>query len=197
MKEAILLAAGMSSRMGSDKALLKIGGQTVVCIVLDKLLTIADRVFIVLGDNLQSVKKHLEDYEKNDEIECIYNENHLQGMFSSARKGFSVVSGKYPIVFQLIDQPFVPIHIYEKLDQSYQGQHIYQPSVLIEERYKAGHPIIFSGEFKKILLADETSDNLREAINKLSDQRAFMLVDEKSILDNINTRKEFDTKLKS
>ena len=195
MKKAILLSAGMSSRMGSDKALLKINGKISILLVLEKLFQIVDKVYIVLGANYSNVKKVVEDNYNSGKIEFIYNENHLQGMFSSVKKGFAAVSPKNPIVLQLIDQPFIDKKIYRDLDKAYNGELIFQPSVKKRERFKAGHPIIFAPNFAKILLEDKSSDNLRDIINKYQQQRGFMEVEDSSILDNINTPKALEKKL--
>jgi len=195
MKEAILLAAGQSSRMGRDKALLPMGDSTVICHVLDKLLAITQKIYIVLGDNFTDVKNYLSENYPSDQIQCVLNENHLQGMFSSARKGFSVVSGNNPIVFQLIDQPFVSLQIYLDLSETYHQQLIYQPSVKKAGKYRAGHPIIFSPKFVDLIRADETSENLRELINKYNSERAFLEVEDIAILDNLNTPLAFNEKL--
>ncbi|MFO7895475.1 MAG: nucleotidyltransferase family protein [Candidatus Cloacimonadales bacterium] len=195
MKEAILLAAGMSSRMGKDKALLQLEEESVIQHVLDKLLQVADFVYIILGENFSSVQAHLEKKYSEDVVQCIYNENHLQGMYSSAHKGFAAVSGKYPIFFQLIDQPFVPAQLYQQLAEKYDQQLIFQPSILLDGSYKAGHPIIFAAEFAKIILGDKECDNLRQLIHQYQAQRAFMLVEEEAILDNLNTPQQFQQKI--
>lgn len=195
MKEAILLSAGMSSRMGSDKALLEINGKISICLVLDKLFQIVDKVYIILGANFSNVKKVVEDNYSSNKIEFIYNENHLQGMFTSVKKGFDAVSKKNVIVLQLIDQPFIDPKIYTNLAEAYKGNLIFQPSVLKNGRFRAGHPIIFAPEFAKILLEDKSSDNLRDVIKKLQHRRSFMEVEDSSILDNINTPKALEKKL--
>jgi molybdenum cofactor cytidylyltransferase len=196
MKEAILLAAGQSSRMGRDKALLPLKDESVIQHVLDKLLQVADFVYIILGENFSAVKAHLEKKFSEDVVQCIYNENHHQGMYSSARKGFAAVSGKYPIFFQLIDQPFVPAEIYCQLAEAYQQQLIFQPSIQLEEKYKAGHPIIFAPQFSQIILQDTQCDNLRQLIHKHHKERAFLLVQAQAILDNLNTPQQFQQKIK-
>ncbi len=195
MLEAILLSAGQSSRMGRDKALLPMGETTVILHIMKKLLSVADRVVVVLGDNYKTINKYLNENYK-DRVDCVYNKNHLKGMYSSAKKGFSVINEKKPVIFQLIDQPFVPAEIYLNLANSYKGQLIYQPSVLKNGRFRAGHPIIFSSNFREIILKDTECDNLRDLINKYPMDRAFLHVEHNEILDNLNTFEAYNRKLK-
>jgi molybdenum cofactor cytidylyltransferase len=195
MFEAILLSAGQSSRMGKEKALLPMEDTTVILHVIDKLLAVADRVVVVLGDNYRSIKKYLNENYK-ERVDCVYNENHHEGMFSSAKKGFSVINERKHVIFQLIDQPFVPKEIYLNLANSFRGQLIYQPSVLKNGRFRAGHPILFSNNFREIIMNDSESDNLRDLINKYPMDRAFLHVENDEILDNLNTFAAYNEKLK-
>ncbi|MCK4654553.1 MAG: nucleotidyltransferase family protein, partial [Candidatus Cloacimonetes bacterium] len=131
MIESIVLSAGESSRMGKDKALVYIGNKRNIVIILEKLLTFSEKVYIILGDNFEEVKKAvLKENLPFEKIEFIFNEKHHLGMFSSIRKGFSVALGKYPVLLQMVDQPFVPIGIYRKLVALVDDEHlIFQPSI--------------------------------------------------------------------
>ncbi len=47
---AVILAGGQSSRMGSNKALLDIGGKPLISILIDRILPVTDRIFISSND---------------------------------------------------------------------------------------------------------------------------------------------------
>ncbi|HHE38089.1 MAG TPA: hypothetical protein ENL20_05905, partial [Candidatus Cloacimonetes bacterium] len=114
--DTILLTAGLSQRMGTDKALLQIKGKRIISIILEKLSVFSERIFIILGANYHQVKKVLfDEFGDKRKINLVYNENHKQGMFSSILKGFNSVSGKNPILLQMIDQPFISLETYQKL----------------------------------------------------------------------------------
>ena len=85
----------------------------------------------------------------------IYNENHHYGMFSSIQKGLNSIKNTDPILLQMIDQPFVPIEIYKDLVK------FFQPSMkLLQPSYhkKAGHPLIFSTQFKEFYSPDISTE---------------------------------------
>ncbi|MCK4312733.1 MAG: NTP transferase domain-containing protein [Candidatus Cloacimonetes bacterium] len=196
--ESIILSAGESSRMGKDKALLHIRKKRTVTIILEKLLTFSEKVYIVLGDNFKEVKKAvLKENLPFEKIEFIFNENHHLGMFSSIRKGFSVTSGEYPVLLQMVDQPFIPREIYREIIASLDDEHlIFQPSINLNGKLQAGHPILFSPKFKEIILNFSDNSTLRKVIREYQNKRKFVLVDDKVILQDFNTEQDFKKYLK-
>jgi CTP:molybdopterin cytidylyltransferase MocA len=187
--ETILLSAGKSSRMGKNKALLDISGEKVIKILLRKLAPLSSMIYIILGDNFSEVEAYLtESHLLNSKIKLVYNENHLEGMFTSILKGMDQVSGDETIMLQMIDQPFVEINLYMELIEVEENNFlIYQPARQLEDSVKPGHPLIFAPEFKKILLDHRTANDLREIIRAFRDRRKFLFTEDESIFMNLNT----------
>lgn len=198
MIETIILAAGQSSRMGSDKALLEIDGSPTIIRMIEKVEYLSDHIYIILGDNLKSVKQVvLEKCKYPERINFIHNQIHLEGMFSSVQKGFESVSGKNPVLLQLIDQPFIPQRIYNELVDNYDTSFlITQPSFVNGKIKRGGHPIIFSPSFKKIVLSYPINSQLKYVINDHAKKRRFIEFNDDSVLHNLNTKKEFNKKLR-
>lgn len=192
--ESIILAAGKSARMGKDKALLKSNNKTHIILILEKLLPFSEKVNIVLGENLEAVRNEVVASNLDPgKIEFIYNQNHEQGMFSSILKGFGAITGKYPVLLQMVDQPFLSVSLYRQLVESLDEDHfIFQPYVLKNGKKFAGHPILFSIEFKDLLLANSDKSTLRDVIHQVSEKRKFILVEDEKIMHNINTKDEFN-----
>ncbi|MDP8203542.1 MAG: NTP transferase domain-containing protein [Candidatus Tenebribacter mawsonii] len=197
MLETIILSAGQSSRMGRDKALLDINGIPAIIHIINKVISFSDHIYIILGDNLESVKSRvLEYFENHDCISFIHNEVHLKGMFSSIRKGFQEVKGENGIMLQLIDQPFISQNVYEELVSNYSSENlIMQPSYIKGEFKRGGHPLVFAPAFKDIVLSHADEYQLNEIIKKYSERRKFIEVTDESILHNLNTKKDFNDKL--
>ena len=195
--ESIILSAGKSTRMGKDKALLRTENKTHIIIILEKLLPLSENVYIVLGENLESIKKEV--FESNldsEKIKFIYNENHEQGMFSSVLKGFKAVTGQYPVLLQMVDQPFIPVSIYQRIITSLDEYNlIFQPCMIKDRKKLVGHPILFSAEFKKHLLANSNKYTLRDVIHLFPSKRKFILVENEEIMQNINTKDELNKTL--
>jgi len=123
----------------------------------------------------------------------IYNQNHEQGMFSSVLKGFDAITGKYPVLLQMVDQPFLPVSVYRQLIEGLdEDNFIFQPYIQRNGKKLAGHPILFSAKFRAFLLANSDKPTLRDVIHLVPERRKFILVEDEEIMQNINTENELN-----
>jgi len=187
--ESILLAAGQSSRMGSDKALLEIDGEISICRIIRKLLSFSGKTIIVLGSNFRQVSEAVKNLcPSKNRIEFVFNECHLEGMFSSVIKGFEAVSENVPVLLQMIDQPFVPARIYQELlTQLDEKNLIFQPIGKKNGKIRPAHPILFAAEFKEIINHNQKAETLAELIHFYEDRRKFFRTEKEEIFQNLNT----------
>ena len=81
--EAILLAAGYSSRMGRLKPLLPIGGTTVIRRQAEVLDGLTDRTIVVTGYRGDEVEAHL----SGSRVTTVRNQAFAEGMFTSVKAG--------------------------------------------------------------------------------------------------------------
>jgi molybdenum cofactor cytidylyltransferase len=102
---AVVLAAGSSTRMGRNKLLLDLGGETMVRrVVRAAAAADLDEVLVVLGHEEARVRAELAD------LACtpVVNADHAQGAGTSIRTGIRYVApGTHAIVVVLADMPFV------------------------------------------------------------------------------------------
>ena len=102
---AVILAAGMSSRMGGAKQLLRLGEHTLLEHVLENVRTsgVGDLV-LVLGHAAETIRKSID--AKN--LNIVVNDAYREGMGSSLRTGVSALPAEIDGAFiVLADQPFV------------------------------------------------------------------------------------------
>jgi molybdenum cofactor cytidylyltransferase len=104
----VVLAAGMSRRLGSPKQLLVHQGRSLLRHAVDIALQTTMRpVVVVLGANNDLVKQELEGME----VEVVDNKEWQEGMASSLRCGLVAVQKMSPevdgIIFLVCDQPYV------------------------------------------------------------------------------------------
>jgi len=114
---AVVLAAGSSTRMGRNKLLLDLGGETIVRRAVRAAAGGGvDQVVVVLGHEEPRVRAELEG------LPCtpIVNPDHAEGAGTSVRTGVSqVAAGADAIVVVLADMPFVTAEMIATLVQRY------------------------------------------------------------------------------
>jgi len=105
----IVLAAGMSSRMGSPKQVLPYKGQTLLGHSVEEAVgTGLQPIWVVLGASQDLLEKEL---EGKAGIQCIFNPLWQEGMASSIRCGVQTATRFFPemdgLIIMVCDQPFV------------------------------------------------------------------------------------------
>jgi len=185
--DAILLTAGKSSRMGQDKALLKINEHYVINIIIEKLInTVNQNITVVLGHHSELIKKHIQK-QFLDKINIVYNENHEQGMYSSIKKGVLSLNGENHFILQMIDQPFIEKELYNKIINEYNGK---SPVLQPEYNEKKGHPIIINRNLIP-LIKNDTSNSLRDFLTPYYKDIQLVKYNKNTILQNLNNYDSF------
>ena len=180
--ETIILAGGYSSRMGMDKALIGMEGVTTIEYLIRKLAPFSKDIHVVLGKNYQTVAPLVA-----QTANAIFNSEHSLGMFSSIKAGFKCISGDAPILLQMIDQPSVPVTVYQHLLSSLDTENlIFQP--LLSVSGEKGHPVILSPKLKDIILEEPSNSTLRDVLQNIPlASKKWVPVRDIQVLQNMNT----------
>jgi len=122
----VILAAGMSSRMGSIKQLLPLGGRTLIENVLENLReSQVDEIVLVLGFSADMIREKI----PLDGVKVIINEAYREGMGTSLRTGIAHVSPEASAALVVLaDQPFVQPGTIDQLIRVYREQ---KPQIVI------------------------------------------------------------------
>jgi molybdenum cofactor cytidylyltransferase len=177
---AVVLAAGESRRMGTQKLLLSFGEATVVeAVVRTAMASRVDRVLAVLGADGGAVRAKLEPCG----IDLVVNERFAEGMLSSVQTGLRALpAGAEAAVVMLGDQPFLPARVVDALVGAYRatGRGIVIPTC----EGRRGHPVLVDLKFRDEILALQPADGLRglmcahpEAIDEAEVEDANILRD--------------------
>ena len=115
---AVILAAGMSSRMGEAKQLLRLGNNTLLGHAVENVRgSRVDEIVLVLGHEADMIKERVE----IENLKIVINENYRQGIGSSLRVGLSALSsGIDAALIVLADQPFVRPATLDRLIDQYE-----------------------------------------------------------------------------
>lgn len=200
----LILAAGESSRMGTEKQLLTYRGRTFIERAMDGFIHAGiKKIVVVLGHKYELMKSHLENsYPKHlldlEDTELIFAENdsYKLGQFSSIRRGISAICEKKSVDFyagfmiQLIDRATVEPETFKNLKEEFLKS---QKGILIPSfEMRRGHPVCISSKYiEKILELADTS-SLREIINNNREDIAYLNVCDPGIVLNIDTPGEYE-----
>jgi CTP:molybdopterin cytidylyltransferase MocA len=156
MKSSIVLAAGMSTRMGQPKALLDWGGQPLVCYQVEQLRAAGvDEVIVVLGFRSDDIHRQM----KAADCRVMLNPLFHGGRAGSLRIGAKAVNRDAESIAILnVDQPRPASLIRQVLDAHTQEYIATRPGY--EGHH--GHPVVVSGALRPDLLTvTDENDGLR------------------------------------
>jgi molybdenum cofactor cytidylyltransferase len=146
---AIILAAGISKRMGQPKVLLSLCGKPLFRYSVDAAIIAGLKPIVLVGGKyVEEQIKHVADLT---DIEVIENKEYESGMASSLKVGIKALMGRADaMVVYLADQPFVPPIVTKKILESYY-QHRKEGIRILRPAYSGipGHPILFDADLFK------------------------------------------------
>jgi molybdenum cofactor cytidylyltransferase len=135
---AVVLAAGMSRRMGTPKQLLRMDGKTVLERTLESVrASNVGEIVLVLGHAAGSIEKAI----STDRMKVVHNQDFQQGMGTSLRAGLAAVDAEASAaLIVLADQPFVRAETLNRLIACHQES---RPEIIIP-LYKGfrGNPVL-------------------------------------------------------
>lgn len=141
MFTCICLAAGLSTRFGSPKALAQINHEPAITFIQKKFLsTSCDELIIVLGAHADQIKAHVLNHKR---IRIVYNKDYSLGQTSSVQAGLCDVSSETSAALLWpVDCPFIDASTVDLMLKSF----IAQPALIsiptIDD--KRGHPPVLA-----------------------------------------------------
>lgn len=183
--DAVILAAGFSSRAGDYKMTMKIEGRYILYRTLDAFVHQCDKIIVVTGYQSEIIHQIISEYEYASQITCVYNEDYEQGMFTSIQKGVKAVDSLY---FYLTpgDYPLIKKATVESLKLALANK----AEVLIPSyNHKSGHPILLCETIKNAILEASKESNLRLVLSTVNKQ--YVDVDDDGILLDVDTPEDF------
>jgi molybdenum cofactor cytidylyltransferase len=170
----VLLAAGLSRRMGEPKLLLPLGGRAVVRHAAEGLLSAGlAPVVVVTGREEAGVRAALEGLA----VDIVSNPVPEAGQSGSVRLGIaSLPAGTAAAVIALGDQPLVPPDVIPRLIEALRGS----GKVIAIPRYRdgIGNPVLFRSDVFGELLALGGDRGARAVIERDPSRVAVVEVDQ-------------------
>ena len=189
---SILLAAGISSRMGSIKALLPWENKTLIEWQVEKIKESGiNEIIVVLGSNAEEIQNKI----KNLDISIVLNPDYEKGKTTTIKKGLSgVKNSESDIMLLAVDQPRHGWILKKVIDD-----HIRNKSLISCPVYKGskGHPIIFQNKLRKELFEiEEKFQGIRKITTKYTSSVNTIEVESGTVNIDINTPEEYQEAIK-
>ncbi len=188
MITAIVLAAGLSSRMGTQKLLLPWGETTVIGAVLKALKEagISD-IRVVTGGISAQLQHHIQDVGGKR----VYNKDFADGeMLTSIQVGLKDLEKKVEAILVVLgDQPQIEAEVVMEITKRYEATHhsIIVPSYQMHR----GHPWLLGQPYWEEVLAFKAPLTLRDLLNTHQQDIDYLTVNTPSILQDLDTPQDY------
>ena len=181
---ALIVAAGMSSRMGGFKPMLSIGAITIAQRVVTTFHQAGiQKIVMVTGFNAVTLERHLSD----SGVIFLRNENYeTTQMFDSVRIGLAYLRDKCQrVLFTPVDIPLFTAGTVRALLDS--GASLACPFC----QGQTGHPILIGAELFDRILADSGEQGLKGAVARCGTPMQQVPVDDPGTLHDADTPADF------
>ncbi len=205
MIAAVILAAGESRRMGTQKLLLPFRGSTVIgAVVRAALGSRVDRVLVVLGADRDAVREEIErvrascqteEGRGSDRLGFTVNDSYASGMLSSVQAGFRALpTDADAAVVMLGDQPFLPSAVVDAVVAAYRegGRGIVIPVF----RGRRGHPVLIDLKYRGEVLGLDPAEGLRQLVHAHPDDVREVEAGDADILRDLDTPEDYQERVK-
>lgn len=186
---ALIVAAGMSSRMNSFKPLLKIGSISMIHRIIQTFEQAGITLIVLITGNKAEI---LENHVASKNVICLRNENYEHSdMLESAKIGLRFLEDKCEqVLFTPVDIPLFTKNTVEGLIRC--NAKLASPIC----QGKKGHPLLIHTTLVPKILKYHGDSGLKGAINEDSWQLTLVEVEDQGILRDANTEEDFKELLK-
>ncbi len=186
---AIVLAGGMSSRMGQSKVLLPWDNRPIIRVIVDRLKRMRlDDVVVVTGHLAEKVEAALAE----EPVQFVHNPDYRAGeMLSSLQAGLKTLPDDIGACLVVLgDQPWLDNRIVNEIICAYaEGKGtIVAPSY----HHRRGHPILIDHVYWRDLLNLPPGSAPRDVINAHADETFYVNAETDSVLRDLDTPEQYD-----
>ncbi|MCR5843274.1 MAG: NTP transferase domain-containing protein [Oscillospiraceae bacterium] len=186
---ALIVAAGMSSRMGDFKPLLNIGSISIAQRVVATFQQAGvEKIVMVTGYNAVMLERHL----AGNGVVFLRNDNYeTTQMFDSVRIGLSYLRDKCGrVLFTPVDIPLFTADTVRRLLET--DAPLACPAVDGE----TGHPTLIGASLFDRILSDSGDQGLRGALNRCGAELTLIPVEDRGILHDADTPEDYKALLR-
>lgn len=191
---AVIVSAGLSSRMGKFKPLLKIGEDSFIKTVIKNFYNAGVNDFVIVtGKNSDLIERELNENITFDgfKYKCVHNKDYEStDMFHSVKMGLKCIRSETDACFiTTVDIPLFSPYSVKKLIEKMQ-ENSYS---VIKPHYKkiSGHPVIIKSDIISELLKYDADNGLKGALDKFSSVYNITLPDP-GLIKDADTQEDYE-----
>lgn len=185
---AVIVAAGLSSRMGSFKPLLPIAGKPALQREVECFLSAGvSSIIVVCGHRADEVRLALEPY--GDAVQAVFNPDYRGDMFLSVKLGVKALPGDVDAFFFLpADCPAVSGKTLERLVRAFAASD--EPICIPMHAGRRGHPPLLPAKLLPALLEYDGQGGLKGFMSQYS--KLEVSVEDPEISRDMDTPEEYE-----
>lgn len=191
MLSAIVLAAGLSKRMGTaNKLLLKYKNRTVVEIVVENVIASGiEEVIVVTGHEPELIQNVL----SNLPVKTVYNPFYEKGMTTSIQTGITLSQGNGYMIC-LSDMVLLTSEDYSSLKASFEQEVQVDKKCICIPVYNGqkGNPVIFSAYYRELILQCEYMEGCKNIIADYKENVHLVQMNTSNILTDIDNPEDYN-----
>jgi len=190
MLSAIVLAAGLSTRMGAhNKLLLYYKNKTVIACVVETILEAGIKdIVVVTGHESENIKYAL----RNLPVKFEYNSRYAEGMTTSIQCGVNATLGNAYMIC-LSDMVMITAEEYTFLKDSFENKLLLDSKCICIPMYKneIGNPVIFSAFYKDAIFQNQYMEGCKNIVQSNKEHVYYVETETSHILNDFDYPEEY------
>lgn len=192
----VLLAAGMSSRMGRPKQLLQWGGRPLVRHMAE--IALASRLaglVVVLGAAAEEAREALSGL--GGPVQTVQSADYAEGQGASLRTGLAALPGAaQAAVVLLVDMPLVSAGLVDSLITAFEAA---PEALAVVPRHsgRRGNPVLLAAGLFDELRALGGDTGARAVLERHPDRVAWLDVDDPAVITDMDTPEAYESIVRS
>ena len=186
----LILAAGLSTRMGQSKPLTDFLEKKLIDQVIQTMHSAGvEKILVVTGFEHERVETYLQGHYPSDRIHTIWNPKYENGsILTSIKTGLPELEAFEQVFIQLTDLPCIAPETYQYLwqEMAQTGKKAVVPTV----ENRRGHPVLIQMSLLPKILAYEGAGGLRGFWKQLGDEMAELPVNDPGCVMDTDTMEE-------